>query len=188
MTASAEKITPQNNVTVNPMFIDPWQGWNPCWTEAELTPQDWQETHSPSENTQVKLPEQKNSQAVNRRIVDARLWESMTADQQSAAIKINLAFEMMSRGMGYAQSNWQRIPGCKSASNIGEAHARMINVYIAWAKECAVKKISHSMAVDVLCFGFSCQMIDCDRRLRKGSTRCNLLAGLTLYCELRGWK
>ena len=64
----------------------------------------------------------------------------------------------------------------------------MVNFYIEWAQKCARKKISHAMVVDVLCFGFSCRMIDHDRRLKNGGTRENLLRGLLLYCSLRGWE
>jgi len=89
--------------------------------------------------------------------------------------------------MGYILSNWERIPGCNGPSNISESHARMINIYTEWAQKCARIKISHALAVDVLCFGFSCRMIDRDRRLKKGATRENLLRGLSLYAALRGW-
>ena len=44
------------------------------------------------------------------------------------------------------------------------------------------------MVVDVLCFGFTCRMIDRDRRLKNGSTQKNLMVGLSLYCTLRGWQ
>ncbi len=66
-------------------------------------------------------------------------------------------------------------------------HARLINAYVEWAKRCAKAKVSHSMIIDILSFGFSCRALDRDRRLGKGSSRQNLMEGLSLYCELRGW-
>ncbi|MFH1159225.1 MAG: hypothetical protein V1721_10170 [Pseudomonadota bacterium] len=170
------------------LLKDPWSDWKPVWTGKKRTPQDAQERHSPTEQVSVRLTAEKQMHRSQRRIVDARLWDAMTPAQQDAAVEIAAAFEMMGRGMGYVLSNWQRIPGCRGQSNISEAHARMMNVYMAWAQECAKKKISHAMTVDVLCFGFSCRMIDRDRRLKNGSTRENLMRGLSLYCDLRGWK
>jgi hypothetical protein len=166
---------------------DPWADWKPQWAGKNSTPHELQEKHSPTEQATVRLTAERQTHKSQRRIVDSRLWESMTPLQQDAALEIALAFEMMGRGMGYVLSNWQRLPGCKGAANVSEAHARLINTYIEWAQKCAKRKISHSMVVDVLCFGFSCRMIDRDRRLKIGATRENLMAGLTLYGDVRGW-
>jgi hypothetical protein len=156
---------------------DPWAEWKPQWTDKQQTPHDIQEKHSPTVRTDQS----------QRRIVDTRLWEGMTESQQNAAIEIADSYDMMKQGLGYVTSDWQRIPGCRGPSNIAEAHARMMNFYMEWAKKCAGRKISHAMVVDVLCFGFPCALIDRDRRLKNGATRQNLMRGLSLYCELRGW-
>jgi hypothetical protein len=157
--------------------------WKPHWTGdrrgRKATPHDLQEKHSPT------APSRKT--ASQRRIVDARLWEAMTEAQQDAALEIAASFDMMGRGIGFVTSNWQRIPGCRGVANVAEAHARMMKFYMEWATTCAQRKISHAMVVDVLCFGFSCRLIDRDRRLKSGATRRNLMQGLALYCELRGW-
>lgn len=157
---------------------DPWADWKPEWTGMKLTPHDMQEKHSPTER--------QNDQR-SRRLVDIRLWEGMTEAQQNAAVEIADSYDMMKGGLGYATSDWQRIPGCRGPSNIADAHARMMNFYMEWARKCAGRKISHAMVVDVLCFSFPCALIDRDRRLKNGATRANLLRGLSLYCELRGW-
>lgn len=166
---------------------DPWEDWKPLWTGKKRTPQDMQERHLPTEEVAVRLTADRKMHRSQRRIVDARLWDAMTDTQQNAALSIAAAFEMMGRGMGYVTSNWQRIPGCSGQSNVSEAHARMIREYVEWAEKCAKKKISHSMIIDILCFGFSCRMVDRDRRLKNGSARENLMMGLSLYCLLRGW-
>ncbi len=180
----------------DPRSNDPWADWTPRWTVKDkaggTTPHDFQERHAP---TRKAPPRQEDSARYNtspretrRRLVDARLWDAMTFSQQDAAGHIAAAFEMIGRGLGYATSNWQRIPGCKGAGNVSEAHGRMINAYTLWARECAIKKISHALVIDVLCYGFSCRMIDCDRRLKHGAARENLMKGLTLYCRLQGWR
>lgn len=166
---------------------DLWSGWQPLWTGKKRTPHDLQEKHSPTETVTVRLTAERRIHQSQRRMTDARLWDGLSATQQEAAIEITTAFDMMGRGMGYVLSNWERLPGCNGQSNVSEAHGRLMNLYINWAKECAREKISHSMVADVICFGFSCRMIDRDRRLKNGATRKNLIRGLQLYCDLSGW-
>lgn len=178
---------PHDPLSVEPAAFDPWSDWKPQWTGKTRTPQDMQEKHSPTKPVAVRFTAGRQLQQSQRRIVDARLWEAMTPSQQEAALAIAAAFEMMGRGMGYVISNWQRIPGCRSAADVSEVNARLIKFYIEWAEKCAKAKISHAMAVDVLCFGFTCRALDRDRRLKNGRTRENLMRGLALYCELRGW-
>ena len=167
---------------------DSWSDWKPVWTKKNRTPHDVQESHSPTMQVAVRSAAEKKTYKSQRRIVDARLWAAMSSSQRDAAVEIATAFEMIGRGMGYVLSNWQRIPGCNGQSNISEAHARMMNIYMAWTKRCVGKKISYAMTVDILCFGFSCRMIDRDRCLKNGSTRKNLMQSLSLYCVLRGWE
>ena len=166
---------------------DPWVDWKPAWTGKRRTPQDIQEPHSPTEEVAVRMTAERRLHRSQRRIVDARLWDAMSPRQQDAAIEIATSFEMMGRGLGFVTSNWARIPGCGGPSHVSEAHARMIRNYVGWAEACAKKKISHAMALDILCFGFSCKAVDRDRRLKNGSARGNLMKGLSLYCVLRGW-
>lgn len=166
---------------------DPWADWKPQWHGKQPSTHDRQETHSPTETVMLRLTASREVAVSRRRITDARLWDAMTPAQQSAAIAIADSHELIGRGLGYVASNWQRIPGCRSPSNVSEAHARMVSTYMDWAKACAKQKVSHSLTVDVLCYGFSCRMIDRDRRLRSGATRKNLLCALALYVELCGW-
>jgi hypothetical protein len=171
---------------------DPWAEWKPLWTNKNRklknkTTHDIQERHSPTEPVTVRLTATRSAHKSQRRIVDNRLWEAMSSSQQNAALQIALAFELMGRGLGYVNSNWQRIPGCKGQSNVSESHARLIQVYTEWAAHCALNKISHSLIIDILCFGHSCRTVDRDRRLKNGSARANLMQGLSLYCRRMGW-
>ena len=166
---------------------DPWEDWKPDWSPLSDTPHARQEKFLPTESVSLRLTSARTETRCQRRIVDARLWEAMTAQQQQAALQIALAFETMGKGLGYAQSNWQRIPGARSRENVADAHARLIGFYIDWTKACHREKISHSMVIDVLAFGFSCSLIDRDRKVRTGTTRGNLMAGLDLYVLMRGW-
>lgn len=183
-------------------FHDPWADWQPQWQQPRRrknknaakdpkaeTVHDRQESHSPTESVNLRVSAERHEVRCQRRIVDARLWDSMTPPQQDAALEIAKAYETMGRGLGYISSDWQRIPGSgRFAGNIADAHSRLINRYIDWTKACHKEKISHSMIIDILAFGFSCRALDRDRRQRSGTSRQNLLDGLTLYCRLQGWR
>lgn len=166
---------------------DAWEDWQPQWGEGgKTTPHRLQETHSPTEAGTASRGA-RTTESHRRRIVDARLWEGMTPAQQDAAIVLSRAYEMMTRGLGYAASNWQRIPGSRNPSNISTTHARLVTEYVDWTKRCHQRDISHAMILDILVFGVSLAHSDRDRRVRKGTSRKNLLEGLSLYCEMKGW-
>lgn len=201
-TPSATAAPPRTVQGKDP-FHDPWADWQPQWGKkpkrskgktsqtkaaSETSVHDQQETHSPSQSVSLRVTAERHEIRCQRRIVDARLWDAMTPPQQDAALEIAKAYETMGRGLGYISSDWQRIPGTRGGGNIANAHSRLINRYIDWTKACHKEKISHSMIIDVLAFGFSCRALDRDRRVRAGSSRQNLLDGLSLYCQLQGWR
>jgi hypothetical protein len=170
-----------------PLFGDPWEGWNPAWGRG-ATPHELQERHSPSIPVTLRAPQGRAAERSQRRITDARLWEAMTPGQQDAALDIARVFESLSRGIGFAVSDWMKPPAMRGGgANPAEIHARLLNGYAAWTLRCRKAGVSHSMIIDVLVFGFSCQALDADRQVRKGRTKANLLKGLSLYCDVRGW-
>lgn len=155
-----------------------WKEWNPIWTNKNLTPYDFQEKHSPT--TKIK-------NNLKARITDIRLWNSISSAQQDAALEIASSFETLTKGIGYISVNWNKIPGTKTSYNISELHAELINIYMQWGKKCIKQNISHSMIIDILCYGLSCSASDKQRRIRKGSSKINLIEGLEVYCKMRGW-
>jgi hypothetical protein len=175
---------------------DPWAHWKPDWgskkntgdtvhaRQEKISPTDIAAAHTTEKNRKVDdvAPD------TRRRITDARLWSAMTPVEQNAAILIATAYQTMGRGIGYVTSDWLRVPGSSGGGSMSDAHARLVTAYVEWAERCAREKISHAMIIDILAFGFSCRAVDRDRRLRTGSARQNLLAGLKLYCRLQGWK
>ncbi|HYD19653.1 MAG TPA: hypothetical protein VEF76_14360 [Patescibacteria group bacterium] len=154
-----------------------------------------QERRAPSEKLALRGQPQRGTQlagaqlttGARRRIVDARLWDGMSATQQEAAHNIALTFETLSAGLGFSTVNWERIPGAGGTNNALEGRERLVSLYAEWTKRCRERDISHSLIVDILVFGFSCRAIDRDLGKRSGHARRNLMAGLTLYCRLRGW-
>lgn len=167
---------------------DSWLDWKPIWSHKKKeTPHDYQERHSPTEGVALRLSSTKEVTQSQRRIVDARLWDAMEPAHQRAATEIALAFETMGRGLGYIVTDWKRIPGAGGPASAAEMHSRLINCYIDWTKRCHRQNISHSMIVDILVFGFSCKALDRDRRVKTGFSRENLMQGLVLYSEMKGW-
>lgn len=172
--------------TTNSIFNDAaWDGWKPEWQphKAEVTPHMLQERHSPTEPVTTR-----QRSATQRRVTDARLWDSMTAPQQQAAQDIAFAFESMTKGLGFTTVNWERLPGATGPNNAIECRERMLADYVGWTKLCHSQDVSHSMIIDVLVFGFSCRALDHDRRVRSGWSRRNLLRGLAAYCKMKGWR
>ncbi len=168
--------------------MEDWSDWKPDFKpKSKQTPKNphlLQEAHSPSESITFRGGEKLEAR---RRVTDARLWDAMTPTQQDAALQIAKAYETMSRGMGYITSDWTRIPGGGGAGNIGDLHARLVRGYVEWTVLCAKNNISHSLVIDVLVFGFSCRALDRDRRQGQGLTRANLMEGLWLYADMKGW-
>jgi hypothetical protein len=156
-----------------------WDGWKPDW---QGNPHAQQEVHSPT----LAIILRGATDAGRRRIIDLRLWDSLSPPQQDAALEIAHACLLLSRGIGFAQSDWERLPGGGSF-DIGSDMAELSGLYGGWARACRAANVSHGSIVDILVFGQSCGAQDRDRKLRRGSSKRNLQAGLSLYCRLRGW-
>lgn len=117
----------------------------------------------------------------------------MTPPQQDAACEIERAVTALSRGLGFRISATFRFPVTESArsaapsSTLTDRQAEYIHLYFTWAREMEKDGLSHAAVLDVLVFGESCRAVDRARRMRNGWARRNLLAGMVLYCTLRGW-
>ena len=166
--------------------VDPWHDWQPQWQGRDqghnITPHQRQEALAPTEPVQRRGAEA----ACRRRILDARLWDGLSPVLQDAALEIAAAYESLGRGMGLSVSNWQRVPGARGQA-AGVDQGRLTGAYMDWARACTPAQISHSMVIDILCYGISCAALDRDRRVRRGMARANLEQGLQLYAQMRGW-
>lgn len=166
------------------MQADNWEGWSP--EKTGKTPHALQERHSPTTSATLRDAGGKQREACLRRLADARLWDAMTQAQQDAAHEIALACEVLGQGLGYASSNLERISGSRS-NNALECRERLVAFYTLWTARCRQERISHSLVVDILVYGFSCRALDGDSRVRAGTARRNLVRGLALYCRMKGW-
>lgn len=172
-----------------PTSSDPWDDWQPQWqhNQERSSPHRVQEQHSPTVPVTVRISATREDYACQRRLLDARLWDSLPREAQDAAIEIAFSYEALTKGLGATTSNWARIPGARNPSAVANAYGRLSGAYMDWAHACAKEKLSHSMIIDILCVGISCSALDQDRRVRKGTSRQNLYDGLMLYAQLRGW-
>lgn len=130
-----------------------------------------QEKHSPTVPVTVRASAERHDYACQRRLLDARLWDSLPREAQDAAVDIAFAYEALTKGMGATTSNWSRVPGARNPAAVANAHGRLTGRYMDWASACTREGISHSMIIDIVCMGFSCSALDRDRRVRKGTSR-----------------
>ncbi len=176
---------------------DEWTEWKPDWSFKSKknkknitisdTPHSLQERQEPTTSIKLKLTESRTTTKHQQRIVDARLWGVMSPFQQNAALAIDRAFHLMSKGLGYRISAPEKLRTGKSHNNNTDYEGELISVYFEWAKNCQKSNLHHSPALDVLVYGLSCYKVDRNRRVRNGWTRTNLLACLDIYCEMKGW-
>lgn len=163
-----------------------WHGWSPDWKNPAQSPHARQETHSPTERVSVRAGAARTVDTCSRRVSDARLWDSLSVPQQDAAREIARGYRLLSSGLGYTLSDWERVPGSRTHNAVnGQQHA--VRDYADWVKRCDREGVSHSLIVDILFFGFSCRALDRDCRARTGMARANLGRGLALFCRMRGW-
>jgi hypothetical protein len=161
---------------------DPWADWKPDFRPG--APHALQERQARTAQVQHRGASAPESR---RRITDARLWDAMSPQQQDAAREIAAVFESMSRGLGYAASDWARLPGARGVSAASDIQARLMTGYVEWTKRCHKAGVSHSMTIDILVFGHTCHALDRDRRAAAGWSKRNLLKALSLYCAVKGW-
>lgn len=176
----------------NGAFGQEWEGWKPDWARGDASPHAQQERHSPTapvpQRHAIVRRDGPRQEGPRRRISDARLWDSLSPAQQDAAHEIALAFESLGRGLGYAATDFERLPQARGgAAGALECMEHLLNAYLEWTKRCKLARISHSMVIDVVVFGFSCRALDRDCGARRGAARKNLAGGLDIYCRMKGW-
>ncbi len=171
---------------------DQWEDWVPKihLKRGKKTPHCFQEKHSKTKKVVISDADNGRDIHCHRRILDSRLWDGLEVIQQDAAISIEKSFRLLSSGTGYSKSDLTKIGQASFIDrglNDTEFHAEITNRYIEWTKLCLENRISHAIILDVLVFGKSLSLIDCERRVRKGTAKLNLIEGLDLYCKIRGW-
>lgn len=164
-----------------------------------LEPLDHQQAHSPTRPVELVVRRELVSDgrggishvAVTRRqgmrrLVDARLWESLAPGPQRAAERIAAGFAVLSRGLGAKTSALGR-PRIDGTPREADYAQDLVDDYFRWGRACGREGVEHAAVMDVLGYGFSCAETDRRRRRRKGWAAAELRRALGLYCRLRGW-
>ncbi|MBL1146621.1 MAG: hypothetical protein HND56_04735 [Pseudomonadota bacterium] len=180
--------------------FEDWTEWKPDWTipvkekkrrkgqeKRCQTPHDFQEKLSPTLPVRQNLGGGRSTVQHRRRIVDARLWDAMSPFQQNAAMALEQACYLLSRGLGYRISAPHKLNTGKTHFKETDRDAEKIAVYSQWVKKCKEQNCHHSAAMDILAFGKSCREVDRARKCRNGWARGNLFTCLDIYCQIRGW-
>lgn len=180
--------------------FEEWEGWKPDWSipvkgrksrkqqqKRCRTPYDFQERQAPTVAVQRNLGGGRSALQHRRRMVDARLWDAMSPFQQNAAMALEQACYLLSRGLGYRISAPHKAYTGKSTFKETDRDAEKITLYSQWVKKCQEEQQHYSAAMDILAFGKSCREVDRSRQCRNGWARSNLFACLDLYCRIRGW-
>ena len=152
----------------------------------DMSPEEWQERHAPTEVVLVKIDNKRNTELCRRRKADARLFDAMDCDQERAAAWIVLAFESITGPVAVKVQRFDFMPGGEKVSGDFVSDAR--HAYVAWGQQCFREGISHTAVMDILTYGLSARQTDKKHRKRKGWALANLIDGLTLFCKLQGWK
>lgn len=148
-------------------------------TSLLCEPATWQARHSPVVAASIIPEGEKRRRPCQRRLLDARLWDSLNPQQQANAQRIERAFRIMSRGLGLRLSSFMQSFG--GGSNESEREADLIAAYFTWGRAVQKQKLSHAAAIDILIYGRSCREVDALRRKRKGWARENLASALSLW-------
>lgn len=161
---------------------------------GEPSPLTHQERHSPTEKTAILEWEERADgtlrllhKPVTRRVLDARLWNSLDLDQQRAAERIAAGFAILSRGLGVQGSALGK-PRVDGTPREPDYPVQLVEDYFRWGRACQREGLEHAMVMDVLGYGFSCAETDRRRRRRKGKAAEELRAALLLFCRLKGWR
>ncbi|MDF2096491.1 hypothetical protein [Aquibaculum arenosum] len=156
-----------------------------------------QRRHSPTERVDILLDRwldvvsettvvREERQSVERRVLDARLWGSLGAGQQRAAVRLEAGFSILTRGIGMQASAIGR-PRLDGTPQEPDYPQELVEDYLRWSRACRQDGLDHDMVMDVLGQGYSCAETDRRRRQRKGRAAQGLRDALSLFCRLRGW-
>lgn len=114
---------------------------------------------------------------------EARLFESLSAQQETAYLGIATAYEIRVVGLGAKISKYGEFVGSTGAGDI-EYGADLLRKYDRWQKICRTKGISPHMALDVIVFGEPLKAVDAKYHFATGTTKKNLIKALDIWCAI----
>lgn len=148
---------------------------------------DWQERHSPTVEIAVDDPEATRKTRRNlTRVRQSEAWRHnrLTGMQRDAEKEMEFAWRQRTAGLGAASSRYGEARGGGGRADLGSSIDATWREWVALAHQ---RRIMVDAVVDCLAEPKSLAQIEHDRRMRRGQAFDNYVAGLDLWCEIRGW-
>jgi hypothetical protein len=108
---------------------------------------------------------------------DARLFESMTCQQEGAFSQIARTYNLRTAGLGARIGKYGELCGQTGQGDV-EYGADMLRRYDSWIAACRRAYLSPIMALEVIVYGLSLAEVDKKHGFRHGTAKKNLLAAL----------
>jgi hypothetical protein len=152
-----------------------------------MEPADYQETHSPTEATEVRIrvdgTRRVTREVARRRKPDARLWSSMRPEQEAAAENVAAAWYLITGEVGCKVAKLQPGGGGRRDS-LTERATQLVEAYMAWARDLDERSLNKVAAIAVLLGNETMRDAERSRRKRNGWARDNLMDCLDRYANL----
>lgn len=149
---------------------------------------DWQERHSPTVEIAVDDPEATRKTRRNlTRVRQSEAWRHnrLTGMQRDAEKEMEFAWRQRTPGLGAASSRYGEARG--GGSNRTDLGASVDESWREWAAKAVARRIMVNAVIDCLAEPKSLAQVEHDHRMRRGQAFDNYVAGLDLWCEVRGW-
>lgn len=149
-------------------------------------PADKDHLPQPLEVVEVNISATRKKQQCVARKWDSRIWKAMTHMEQEAAQQIAWIVNQYS---GVANYKVQKLSGTppSTAEHDDTRLATMREYYNTWLELCRRYRVCPTSLINIIVLGHSLSRVDRNKRKRKGWAKQNMLDGLGLYCEVRGW-
>lgn len=153
---------------------------------------DWQELHSPTVEIAVDDPEGARKARRNlTRVRQSEAWRHnrLTGMQRDAEKEMEFAWRQRTAGLGAAVQRYRESATSRGSSNRVELGASVEETWCIWASLVVAGRgrIVLGAVVDCLSEPKTLAQIERDHRMRRGQAFDNYVAGLDLWCEIRGW-
>lgn len=153
---------------------------------------DWQELHSPTVEIAVDDPEATRKTRRNlTRVRQSEAWRHnrLTGMQRDAEKEMEFAWRQRTAGLGAAVQRYRESATSRGSSNRVELGSSVEETWCIWAGLVVAGRgrIVLGAVVDCLAEPKTLAQIERDHRMRRGQAFDNYVAGLDLWCEIRGW-
>lgn len=114
---------------------------------------------------------------------DARLFASLTPDQETSFYQIATAYTLRTQGLGATISKYDDFVKATGQGNL-EYGAEQLMKYDSWTRACKGKSINFNTAVNIIVFGQSPNEVDRTYRVGNGTSKKELIRALDVWAEV----